>query len=187
MALLSSGLLCAEDSHILRIELSERLHLTPSEISSLDLPAINRVEALLRSEFLEETQLRELACDFAGHTLHVFEQHAPGDRRPHECVEAARLYFAGASLEGLQEAIKEAIPAVWRFDKTEFIGAFTAGLAATFLDYQDAAEMARVVALHAQRAAHRKEWESRESDLELIIGREKEATWQLTRIVKILA
>lgn len=185
--LLSSELLSDEDSYGLFIELGERLQLTHSEIISIDLPARNRVEALLQNEFLEEKQLRGLACDFAEHTLHVFEEHAPRDRRLHKCIEAARLYLGSANLKELQVAIKEAIPAVWQFAKTEFIGAFVAGMAVTFLDYQDASEMARQVARQTQRAAHREEWESRNSDLKLMIGREKEATWQLTRIVEIFA
>jgi hypothetical protein len=75
---------------------------------------------------------------------------------------------------------------VWQFDKTEFIGAITAGLATTFLDYHDAAIMARLVATHTQKAAHRKEWESRKSSLELMTKGEKEATWQLACISKML-
>ena len=47
--------------------------------------------------------------------------------------------------------------------------------------------MARDVALWAQQAAHRMAWESRESDYEPMIQREKEATWQLERIVEKLA
>jgi hypothetical protein len=71
-------------------------------------------------------------------------------------------------------------------DRTKFVGAFTAGLAATLLDYHDATKMARVVALYTQKAAHRKEWERRKSDLEILIEREREAVWQLERIVEKL-
>jgi hypothetical protein len=185
--LLSSELLSIEESDSLRLQLEGRLRLTASEVIELDLPAKNRVEALLRSELLDDKQLRELACDFAEHTLHVFEEHAPRERRPLKCIEAARLFLAGESFENLKAAIKEAIPAVWQLHRTKFMSAFTAGLAVTFLDYQDAAEMALPVALHAQRAAHYKEWETRKSGLELMIGREKEATWQLIRIAEILS
>ena len=185
--LLSSRLLSAEDASTLSTELAHHSQLVSSEIIGLDLPARNRVESLLQNEFLDEHQLRELACEFVEHTLHIYEEQAPRDRHPHQCVEAARQYLAGAGIEGLQAAIKETIPAVWQLHGTVLIAAFEAGMAATFLDYHDAAEMARVVTQHTQRAAHRKEWECRKSDLELMIGREKEATWQLTRIVEILA
>lgn len=184
--LLSSRLLSAEDSHPLSVELEERLQLTSSEIVSLDLPARNRVEALLRNEFLAEHQLRELACEFAEHTLHIYGEHSPKNRHPHQCIEAARQYLAGANIDRLQAAIKEAIPVIWRLEGTRFVGAFTAGLAATLLDYPEAAELARIVALHTQRAAHRKEWESRKSNLEPMVVREKEATWQLAYIVEKL-
>jgi hypothetical protein len=184
--LLNSELLSAEEAHILGIQLEGRLQLTSSEIIALDLPAKNRVEALLQSEFLEEKHLRALACDFAEHTLYIFEEHSPTYRHPQQCVEAARRYLAGASIMELQRAIREAIPAVWRLEKTAFVGAFTAGMAVLFLDYHDAAETARIVANHTQRAIHYREWERRESDLELMFGRELGATWQLARIAEIL-
>ncbi len=38
------------------------------------------------------------------------------------------------------------------------------------------------VAVCAQRAAHRRVWEKRKSNLELMIERETEAVWQLKRI-----
>jgi hypothetical protein len=149
--LLSSRLLSVEDSTTLSIELAQCPQLTASEIIGLHLSARNHVEALLRSEFLDERQLRELAYDFAEHTLHIYEAHAPRNRHPHQCVEAAWQYLAGASIEGLQAAIKEAIPVVWQFQGTAFVGAFEAGLATTLLDNPDAEELARIVALHTKR------------------------------------
>jgi hypothetical protein len=184
--LLDSELLSAEEAYLLRFQLEKQPRLTASEILALDLPAKNRVEALLQREFLADKPLRALACDFAEHTLYIFEEYARGNRHPHQCVEAARRYIEGASIEELQRAITEAIPAVWRLEKTAFVGAFTAGMAVLFLDYQDAAVMARLVANHTQRAIHYREWERRESNIELMFGRELGATWQLTRIVEIL-
>jgi hypothetical protein len=184
--LLSSELLSAEEAHLLSLQMEKRSLLTASEIVALDLPAKNRVEALLQIEFLGEKQLRALACDFAEHTLYIFEEHAREDRHPHQCVEAARRCLEGASIRGLHAAINKAIPAVWRLEKTAFVGAFTAGMAATFLDNHDAALMARLVANHTQRAIHYREWEGRESDLELMFGRELGATWQLARIAEML-
>lgn len=185
--LLSSELLSVEESNSLRLQLEGRRQLTAADVIALDLPAKNRVEALLRGELLDDKHLRELACDFAAHTLYVFEEHTPRDRRPRNCIEAARLFLAGGSYEELQAAIKEAIPVVWQLHGTKFTSAFMAGLAVTFLDCYDAAEMVQPVALHAQRAAHYKEWETRKSNLELMTGREKEATWQLVRIAEILS
>lgn len=184
--LLSSELLSVEEHQDLLIQLDGRLQLTASEIVEIDLPARNRVEALLRSEFLKDRQLRELACDFAEHTLPLFEEYAPRERRPHRCVETARLYLSGGNFDELQRAIREAIPAVWQLQGTKFTSAFTAGLAVTFLDYPDAAGIAWPVALHSQKAAHYKEWEIRKGYLELMMGREKEATWQLARVAAIL-
>jgi hypothetical protein len=46
--------------------------------------------------------------------------------------------------------------------------------------------MAQEIAICSQRAAHRKAWENRESDLDLITEREMEAVWQLKQIVSEL-
>jgi hypothetical protein len=185
--LLSSELLSAEDSFSLSIELRQRLQLTASEIIELDLPARNRVEALLQEEFLKEGQLRELACDFAEHTLQVFESYFPDDLRPRNFVEIARLYYAGmANNEKLKDAFIETWRAIERLNEGRYKGAFASGLAASLLYPGEARKMARDVALWSQNAAHRRAWENRRSNFEPMIGREKEAVWQLKRIVEKL-
>ena len=186
--LLSSELLSAEDSFSLFIELDERLQLTASEIIELDLPARNRVEALLQKEFLEADQLRELACVFAEHTLQVFECYCPDEPRPRKFVEFARLYYAGkVSKEKLKSAFIDTWRAIERFNEGKRKGAFASGLAASLLYSGESDKMARDVALWAQNASHRKQWEFRESDFEPMFGREREAVWQLQRIVEKLA
>lgn len=183
--ILDSELLSAEETHPLHRLFQSHPQLTVAEVLDLDLPAKNRVDALLRHEFLEERQLRELACVFAEHTLHVYEVHSLEDRHPRNCVEVARLWLEGiVSQDELQAVITEAIRAVWHFEGTEFVGAFHAGFAATFLGGDDAGEMARAVAIYAQRATHREMWERRNSNLQLMTGREREATWQLRHVVK---
>lgn len=185
--LLSSKLLSAEDSFSLSIELEQRPQLTASEIIELDLPARNRVEALLQEEFLEEAQLRELACDFAEHTLHVFEWYCPGDTRPRKLVESARLYYAGRiNRERLKDAFLETWNSIERFNEGRYKGAFASGLAVSLLYAGEAGKMARDVALWSQNAVHLKKWESRRSNFEPMTGREREAIWQLKQIVKKL-
>jgi hypothetical protein len=185
--LLSSELLSAADVFSLSVELGQRLQLTASEIIKLDLPACNRVEALLQKEFLREDQLRELACDFAEHTLHIFEWYSPNDYRPRNFVEIARSYYQGKTGDDkLKDAFTETWSSIERFDEGKCKGAFASGLAASLLYSGEVDKMARDVALCSQRAAHRLEWEMRESDCEPIADREREASWQLKRIVEKL-
>jgi hypothetical protein len=180
--LLSSGLLSTEDYTCLSIELEE-CWLTPSQIISIDLPARNRVEALLRKEFFGECQLRELSCDFAEHTLHIFERYCPDDPRPRKVVEIARLYYSGSIGEGrLKDAFVEAWRAIERFKDNVYKAAFASGIAASLLYSGEAEKMARDVAVWAQNAAHRREWEGRKSNFQPMFGREKEAAWQLKHI-----
>lgn len=186
--LLRSDLITNEETYPLVGAFSHRPQLTAREIIALDLPAKVRVEALLQYEFLTENQLQELSCEFAKHTLYVFEEHAPEDRRLHLCLDVARLYFQGLiKRQRLEEAISTAIPAKGQFLGTKYVGAFEAADAILWLNCNDAALMARQVAFCAQRAAHRKEWESRTSDVEPMMGREREAAWQLALIAERLA
>jgi hypothetical protein len=185
--IVNSDLITNEESYPLIGAFSQCPYLSAEEIFALDLPAKNRVEALLRHEFLTEKQLRELPCDFAEHVLHVFEELAPDDFRPRACVEAARLYADGViSVKTLEIALNEARPSMQRFRGTRHIGAFEVGWAILLFDGEDASLMAQEVAVCAQRAAHRKVWETRKSNLELIIEREAEAVWQLKQIVDAL-
>ncbi len=182
--LLDSDLLTKEEARRLmeRYELHHRF--TASEILDLDLPAKNRVEALLQPEFFNDGRLRELACEFAGHTLHIFVAQVPGDYRPHECISMAFLLntWGIGSWEQLRGTIKEARPAMRRLEGTDHVAALEACRAALLMDAEDAAEMARDVATCAQIAAHRNAWENRRSNTEPMISRECEAAWQLQEI-----
>jgi hypothetical protein len=186
--LLKSDLITTEESYDLIERFVRHPQITAAELLELDLPAKNRVEALLQPEFLDESKLRDLACDFAGHTLHIFEVHAPNDYRPHECLSAALLLNTwGIGTWGqLQKTIRKARPAMWQFQGTQHVAAFEACRAVLLVGNQDAARMVREVAVCAQIAAHRKVWESRGSNLEPMIERENEAAWQLAQIIKKL-
>lgn len=186
--LLKSELISQEESYSLIINYSSRPLLTVNEVIELDLPAKNRVDALLQPEVLSAYKLRELACDFAQHTLHVFEAHAPKDYRPHECIAAARLLSSWGigSRESLREMLEEAQPAMQQFHRTEHVGAYEACRAALLLDADEAAWMAREVAICTQVAAHRFVWERRTNKCQPMIARETEAIWQLEKIVENL-
>ena len=186
--LLSSELLSAEDSFSLSIELNQRLQLTASEIIELDLPARNRVDALLQKEFLKEEQLRELACDFAEHTLRVFEWYYPSDLRPRNFVESARLHYAGKiDRERLKKSFIETWNSIEGFNEGRYKAAFASGLAVSLLYSGEAGKMAQGVALWSQNAVHLKKWEDRRSNFEPMTGRERESVWQLKHIAKKLA
>lgn len=186
--LLKSDLITPEESY----DLIERFVLNPqitaAEILQLDLPAKNRVEALLQPEFFSERTLRELACEFAAHTLHVFEAHLPLDRRPHKCLGMATLFNmnVAGTWERLQGVIAEARLTTWRLRGTGHVGAIEACRAALLLGGEDAAWVAREVAVCAQTAAHCAAWERRKSNVEPLLAREVEAAWQLAQIVSRL-
>lgn len=180
-------LLSEEEAFPLRRRFESQQSVMAREVLELDIPAKARVDSLLRYEFLRERELRRLACDFAEHTLHIFSYRCPEDDSVRKCLAAARSYATGtARLREVSASVGEAIRAVWKLEGTPYVSAFEAGLAVTFLDYKDAAELARVVAVHTQRAAHRRAWETRKSNVQPITAREEEAAWQLSRIVNAL-
>lgn len=184
--LLKSELITNEDSYSLIERFVRNPQITVAEILELNLPAKNRVEALLQAEFLNEGKLRNLACDFAAHTLHVFEAHAPSDYRPHECLSTAFLLntWGLSTWEQLKKTIEDARPAMWQFERTAHVGALEACRAVLLIGNDDAARMAREVALCSQMAVHHKAWENRRSNVEPMNAREEEACWQLEQIMK---
>jgi hypothetical protein len=186
---LKSDLITTEESYSLIERFVVKPQITAAEILDLDIPAKNRVEALLQPEFLNESKLRKLACAFAAHTLHIFEAHSPGDYRPHECLSIAFLLNAWGigTWEYLRETIRDARPAMWQFQGTEYVGAFEACRAALLVGAENAARMTREVAICSQIAAHRNLWERRSSNIEPMLAREVEASWQLERILEVLA
>ena len=184
--LLVSDLITNEETYPLIGAFYHQSYLSAKQVIALDLPAKNRVEVLLRDEFLTERQLRELACDFVEHVLHVFEEYAPEDFHPRACVEAARLYTDEIiGVELLRIALDKARPSMQRFRGTK-LGAFEVCWAVLLFDAEDAAPMVQEVAVCSQKAAHRKVWENRKNDWEPMIEREREAAWQLERIVEKL-
>ena len=186
--LLKSELITNEESYSLIERFVRNPQVPATEILELDLPAKNRVEALLQQEFLNEGKLRELACDFAAHTLHIFEAHAPNDYRPHECLSFAFLLntWGIGSWEGLRNTIRDARPALWQFEGTNYVGALEACRGALLMDLEDAARMSREVAMCSQIAAHRHAWENRRSNTEPMNAREEESCWQLEQIMSKL-
>ena len=59
----------------------------------------------LGRKVMDELSLRHLACDFAAHVLHLFEEKHPQDARARNCIATAREYADGrASLDDLDAA-----------------------------------------------------------------------------------
>jgi hypothetical protein len=87
----------------------------------------------------------------------------------------------------LEVAFKMTWNSIEKFNEGRYRAAFASGLAALLLHSGEVGKMARDVALWSQNAVHLKEWESRRSNFEPMIEREREAVWQLKHIVEKLA
>ena len=64
--------------------------------------------ALLRNDFFTVKELRLLSCDFAEHTLWIFEKYNKEDKRPHQAIETARKYAKGEATEEERAAAMDA-------------------------------------------------------------------------------
>jgi len=82
--------------------------LSAIEILDLDIPAEDRVWALLHNEFFSERELQELACDFAESTLHIYEEKYPNDDRPRVVIETARRYIRGRATKEELDTVRYA-------------------------------------------------------------------------------
>jgi len=50
---------------------------------------------LTHVDFIPKKELRLLACDYAEHVLHIFEEKCPKDDLPRKAIETARAYTNG--------------------------------------------------------------------------------------------
>jgi len=73
--------------------------LTAMDMLDLDIPADDRLWAVLRPELIPEKMLHELACDFAAATLYIWEKKYPNDKRPHNTIAVKRLWIRGEATD----------------------------------------------------------------------------------------
>jgi hypothetical protein len=112
----------------------DRERCTATDILRMDIPAKDRLWAVLREEFLSEKTLQIAACDFAEHVLPVYENRYSDNNAPRHCIEVKRRHIEGEATD------------------KELWGAMTAAAAAAAAAYHAAYHAARA-AYHAARAA----------------------------------
>ena len=137
-----------------------RENLTILDILALDIPAADRLWAVLRNEFFTDEQLHTLACDFAEHVVHL----CGDDPRPQAAIDAKRAWLRG---EISAAAWAAASAAAWD-------AAWAAGRAAG----RDAARAA------ARAAAWAATWAAA-SDAARDAAWDAEQEWQLERIAVV--
>jgi hypothetical protein len=72
-----------------------RPELTALDILDLDIPAEDRLWAVLRTDFFPEREIHELACVFAERAVAILERHDPDEKRPRAAIEAKRRWLHG--------------------------------------------------------------------------------------------
>ena len=68
---------------------------------------------LLRTQFIPENDLHELACQFAEHVLPIFETEYSDDKRPRLAIEAKRKWLQGEITTNELKAARDAAWAAW--------------------------------------------------------------------------
>ena len=79
-------------------------------IDHFEFSTADKLWLLQRSEFISEKQLHLLACDFAEHALHIYEDQYPGDNRPRNAIETKRAWVTG---EATDKELAAASDAAW--------------------------------------------------------------------------
>ena len=72
-----------------------RESITAADVLELDIPAEDRLWAVLRKEMLPEPLVHEAACRFAEVHLSKYEDKYPGDDRPRAAIAAKRKWLRG--------------------------------------------------------------------------------------------
>jgi hypothetical protein len=73
--------------------------LTVIDMLRLDIPAQDRLWAVLREDCVDDRTLRLFACDCAERVLPLYEAEYPDDDRPRKAIETARRYADGQATE----------------------------------------------------------------------------------------
>ena len=138
---------------------------------------------LLRTQFIPENDLHELACQFAEHVLPIFETEYSDDKRPRLAIEAKRKWLQGeittnelkaaawAARDAAWDAARDAKAAPWDAAWDAAWAAAWAAKAAAGAAW-DAPWAARAAAGNAAEAA-RDAWDAEEQ-------------WQIKQIVNVI-
>jgi hypothetical protein len=120
----------------------DRERCTAADILRMDIPAKDRLWAVLREEFLPKRLLARAACDFAEHVLPIYEERYPDDNAPRHCIEVKRRHIGGKATD------------------EELWGAMTAADAAAAAAYHAAYHAARAAAHSAAYDSAEHEWQA---------------------------
>ena len=75
-------------------------------LTCADVPDEDKLWLVLRTEFMPEMMIHELACDFASSVMWIVEKHTPGEKRPQNAIDVKRRWIRG-------EATDEELDAAW--------------------------------------------------------------------------
>jgi hypothetical protein len=164
-----------------------REQITALDVLAMDIPATDRIWAVLHPGLIDEMAMHGLACDFAGRAL-LSERKAgrEPDQRSWDAIEVKRRWLAGEATDAELAAAMAAARAAARAAATdaELAAAMAAARAAAraAAAARDAAwEAARAAAMAAARAAAARDaaWAAAAVVMD-------ERGWQLARIREVL-
>ena len=87
------------------------------DILDLDIDAADRIWAAAHKDVTPGVVLHEVACQWAEHVLHFFEEVYPDDRRPRQAIETKRRWIRGEATDDVLAAARTAArTAAWSTD-----------------------------------------------------------------------
>jgi hypothetical protein len=98
------------DADRLKALAAGRRRITALEILDLDIPAQDKLWAVLRNDFFSDGVLRLFACAFAETCIEIFERERADDNRPRNAIDVARRYAHG---DATDEERVAAVAAAW--------------------------------------------------------------------------
>ena len=78
------------------------------DILDLDIDAADRIWAAAHKDVTPGVVLHEVACQWAEHVLHFFEEVYPDDRRPRQAIETKRRWIRGEATDDVLAAARTA-------------------------------------------------------------------------------
>ena len=91
--------LCYEREKISDLLFQDKEEVGFEDIVTLDIPAKDKLWAVLRNEFFTDNDLYFLACKFASLVMPIWEKYYPNDKRPQTAIETRLRWLRGEATD----------------------------------------------------------------------------------------
>ena len=154
-------------------------------LTEMGRPSVESIDVDSLLDILDEREQHEIACRFAEHVLHLFENKHPDDDRPRKAITAKRGWLVGDVNDNELAAARSAAWASWSAARSDAMAARSAARSDAMAAWSAAWSAARDAARAAARAAWSAAMTAASADG--TEAWEAEHRWQIAEICRLIS